>query len=367
VLDPYARFRLTTPPGFNCVGGASDPPAGTSPSGEVEDYRVGTTTGEGLMALGNLVFEDIDNDCGVDAGEPGIAGITVRLYRDANNDGVPDGAAVATQPTDAAGAYLFTALVPDHYIVEIERPLTHLGSSGSGNVYVPTGACEPAPDVDDDLDGRDDGTGSGPTTIRATSITLVPKVEPGPPDSNTNPTVDFGLLRNFDLALRKELSPGQLSVVPPNSLVNYTITVTNQGTVGAANIVVTDRIPPGMQLEDAAWTAGPGNTARRTIAGPLAPGASAALTIALRINSTGLGSFTNFAQITATTDDGGNPVRDIDSVPDDGQNEQDDNGFVPVSVPIGVPVDSRWALLLLALAMLGSAAVARRARVPARG
>jgi uncharacterized repeat protein (TIGR01451 family) len=363
VLIPYARLRLTTTPGFNCAGGAASPPAGIPPNGEVEDYRIGSTTGTGLMALGNLVFEDRNNNCVVDAGEPGVAGVPVRAFRDSNNDGTPDGAAVATQPTDASGNYLFTALVPDHYVVEIDRPSIFLGSSGSGLVYAPTGACEPAADPDNDSDNRDDGRANGASIIRALPVTLEPKVEPGPPDGNTNPTVDFGLLRNFDLALSKALSPGQPQVVQPGAVVNYTITVTNQGAIAATAIVVSDRIPVGMVLQDAAWTAAAGNTARRTIAGPLAPGASTSVTIALRIVGVGLGQFVNFAQITAATDDGGNPVRDIDSIPDDGENDQDDNGSIIVFVPIGVPVGSAWALLLLALAMLwmGLATVRRRA------
>ena len=364
VLIPYARLRLTTTPGFICAGGASNPPATPAPNGEVEDYRVGSTTGTGLMALGNLVFEDRNNDCALDAGEPGVAGVAVRAFRDSNNDGTPDGAAVATQNTDASGNYLFTALVPDHYVVEIERPSIFLGSTGSGLVYAATGACEPALDPDNDIDNRDDGSTAGATIIRALPVTLTPKVEPGPPDSNTNPTVDFGLLRNFDLALRKALSPGQPQVVQPNAVVNYTITVTNEGAIAGTAIVISDRIPVGMVLEDAAWTAAPGNTALRTIAGPLLPGASTSVTIALRIVNVGFGQFVNFAQIASATDDGGNPVRDIDSIPGDGENSQDDNGSVTVFVPIGVPVDSAWAMALLALAMmlLGVGATRRRAR-----
>jgi uncharacterized repeat protein (TIGR01451 family) len=365
VLIPYARFRLTTTPGFVCAGGAGNPPAGIPPNGEVEDYRIGSTTGTGLMALGNLVFEDRNNNCVVDAGEPGVAGVPVRAFRDSNNDGTPDGAAVATQPTDASGNYLFTALVPDHYVVEIERPSIFLGSTGSGLVYAPTGPCEPAADPDDNIDNLDDGSSAGTTIIRALPITLEPKVEPGPPDSNTNPTVDFGLLRHFDLALRKELSPGQPQIVQPNAVVNYTITVTNEGAIAATAIVISDRIPVGMVLQDTAWTAGPGNTARRTISGPLLPGASTSVTLALRITNVGFGQFINFAQIASAADDGGNPVRDIDSIPDDGENDQDDNDSVTVFVPIGVPANAAWAMLLLALAMLGLGAAAMRRRAAA--
>ncbi|MCB9296615.1 MAG: hypothetical protein H6559_26400 [Lewinellaceae bacterium] len=41
--------------------------------------------------IGDFVWQDTDGDGIQDAGEPGIPGVTVNLYADNNQDGVPDG------------------------------------------------------------------------------------------------------------------------------------------------------------------------------------------------------------------------------------------------------------------------------------
>ena len=360
VLQPYARVRLSTTPGFTCTAG--DAPGGPSPNGEVEDYRVGSTTGTGLMSLGDLVWEDRNNNCVQDAGEPGIGGVAVSVFRDADNDNAPDGPAVSTQSTSGTGGYLFTNLVPDNYLVSIARPTRYIGSTGS-LPYTGSGACEPAQDPDTDTaNSRDKGTGAGTAVaaIVSRSVTLDPKAEP---DDATNGywRVDFGLVPNFDLALRKELAPGQPAVVTVGASVDYRITVTNEGTIPATAITIVDRIPFGMALDDAAWTAGPDNTATRTVAGPLAPGDSATVAIRLRVASNLVASFVNRAEIRDARDDGNNPLTDIDSIPDDDQDGQDDIDDVVVQQPISIPAGGAAGWLLLALlVMLGGALAMRR-------
>ncbi|MCB1578250.1 MAG: hypothetical protein KDI81_13215, partial [Xanthomonadales bacterium] len=77
VPNPYARFRLSTQAGCS--------PTGVLADGEVEDYQVDSTGG--AMSLGNLVWEDLDNNGQVDPGEPGIDGVPVNLYLDADDNG----------------------------------------------------------------------------------------------------------------------------------------------------------------------------------------------------------------------------------------------------------------------------------------
>lgn len=366
VLQPYARVRLSTTPGFTCAAGDA---AGPSPNGEVEDYRVGSTTGTGLMSLGDLVFEDRNNNCVQDAGEPGLGGVPVSVFRDANNDNIADGPAVATQNTTGTGGYLFTNLVPDNYRVSIVRPGRFIGSTGS-LPYTGTGACEPAVDPDTDTtNSRDKGTGAGTavTDIASRSVTLDPKAEP---DDGTNGywRVDFGLVPNFDLSLRKALAAGQAPVVTFGSRVNYVITITNEGTIPATAITVVDRIPFGMVLDDAAWTAGAGNTATRTIAGPLAPGAATNVTIALRVASNLVGSFVNRAEIRDARDDGNNPLIDVDSIPNDDVDGQDDIDDVAVTQPISIPAGgpAGWMLLALLVLLGGMLAVRRQVTIDLR-
>jgi protocatechuate 3,4-dioxygenase beta subunit len=72
-------------------------------------------------ALGNFVWNDLDNDGVQDAGEPGVPGVTVSLFFDADNSGTITGAEatnpVATAITDANGGYYFPNLPPGNYQV----------------------------------------------------------------------------------------------------------------------------------------------------------------------------------------------------------------------------------------------------------
>ncbi|MCB9296618.1 MAG: hypothetical protein H6559_26415 [Lewinellaceae bacterium] len=71
--------------------------------------------------IGDFVWQDTDGDGIQDAGEPGIPGVTVNLYADANQDGVPDGAPIATDVTGANGEYGFP-VDPGSYVVEFVTP-----------------------------------------------------------------------------------------------------------------------------------------------------------------------------------------------------------------------------------------------------
>ncbi|MEN6344353.1 MAG: SdrD B-like domain-containing protein [Armatimonadia bacterium] len=68
-----------------------------------------------LAAIGDRAWLDSNVNGLQDDGEPGLAGVTVKLF-DAQ------GAEVATQQTDASGLYLFTNLAPDSYHVEFMVP-----------------------------------------------------------------------------------------------------------------------------------------------------------------------------------------------------------------------------------------------------
>jgi SdrD B-like domain/Secretion system C-terminal sorting domain len=72
-------------------------------------------------ALGNFVWLDSDGDGVQDAGEPGVPGVTVSLFYDANNDGdfldAGETVPVTSMITDQNGEYLFTNLNPGNYQV----------------------------------------------------------------------------------------------------------------------------------------------------------------------------------------------------------------------------------------------------------
>ncbi|WP_299159971.1 SdrD B-like domain-containing protein, partial [Accumulibacter sp.] len=139
--------EFITPNGFerttaNVGADASDSDAGTgglsgcyelSP-GENED-----TVDAGFYkpaAIGDRVWSDLDGDGQQDAGEPGVAGVTVELYAcDAN--GQPTGSALASATTDGSGNYSFTGLKPGDYAVKFITPTgytltsANVGADGS--------------------------------------------------------------------------------------------------------------------------------------------------------------------------------------------------------------------------------------------
>ncbi len=146
------------------------------------------------FSVGNLVWLDANNSGSVDPGEAGLPNVTVNLYADADNNGVADGAALASQLTNASGHYLFTGLLANTYLVEVVTPPGLLSSSG--------GNSEPAPDADSNPTDNDDNGTTSTSVVRSAPLTLAggePLGEPPTPglpdptlDANANYTLDFG-------------------------------------------------------------------------------------------------------------------------------------------------------------------------------
>ncbi|PKO22049.1 MAG: hypothetical protein CVU38_11310, partial [Chloroflexi bacterium HGW-Chloroflexi-1] len=66
-----------------------------------------------LGSVGGRVFEDVNGNDRFDAGEPGLSGVTVELFRDRVSQG--------DRVTDAAGAYAFAGLVAGAYEVSVRE------------------------------------------------------------------------------------------------------------------------------------------------------------------------------------------------------------------------------------------------------
>ena len=83
--------------------------------------------------LGDRVWDDVDGDGQQEAGEDGVSGVQVVLYR--------DGMAVATNVTDALGQYRFERLIAGNYQVGFDRGTYPTGYSAT--LRGPTGASDP--------------------------------------------------------------------------------------------------------------------------------------------------------------------------------------------------------------------------------
>jgi hypothetical protein len=84
-----------------------------------EPRKVGITVPE-RMSVGNRVWRDADNSGTInppDDSTPGIPNVLVNLYRDVNNDGIPDGPAISSTLTDTtatSSASRPATLAPDN-------------------------------------------------------------------------------------------------------------------------------------------------------------------------------------------------------------------------------------------------------------
>lgn len=96
----------------------------------------------GPASIGDIVFYDLNGNGNLDFNEPGINGVVMELYLDANIDGIEDGGFIATATTATVGGvvgfYEFTGLAPNNYIVKVRTST------------LPAGVVQTA---DPDLDG----------------------------------------------------------------------------------------------------------------------------------------------------------------------------------------------------------------------
>jgi hypothetical protein len=162
----------------------------TDPSTNLSlDFGVVTPTATGNLTLGNLVWNDTDNDGTFDAGETGIDGVTVELL-DAND------VVLQTKTTAGGGLYSFTELAAADYRVRLAAS----NFSGTGALINFTSSKIASADPDENKNTDNDGTVSGALgsggVIQTGLVTLAVGDEPGDDgdtDTNTNLSVDFGL------------------------------------------------------------------------------------------------------------------------------------------------------------------------------
>jgi hypothetical protein len=168
--------------GFTCSGGS-------------------TTCGRVNLSQGNFVWRDLNGNGVKDGNEVGVANVTVKLYRDLNNDNIPDFTgtvkdnepvplenltAIQTTTTNSQGQYSFTTNVDEgRYIVGITLP--------AGFVRVPINSATP----DNDIDNDNNGINQTGLDVFSNGFTLNYYMEPPPTTdgdhTNANATIDFAI------------------------------------------------------------------------------------------------------------------------------------------------------------------------------
>ncbi|WP_294235047.1 GEVED domain-containing protein, partial [Prosthecobacter sp.] len=195
------RVRLTS---------VSSPGAdGTDGTGEVEDHVL---TIQENLTVGNLVWNDVNQNGVKDAAESGIDGVTVKLYQGSTLKG--------TTTTAGGGLYSFTAPPGSGYYVEITTP-------PAGYPYS-SGPVDTA-DNGGDNDNNGDQSGRPGTAIYSQDFTLANNQEPGSSGStNIENTIDIGLRAVPNPATLLEFTSESGSTPMNPAVKNTAITSTSQ-------------------------------------------------------------------------------------------------------------------------------------------
>ncbi len=113
------------------LDGMTTQPIVLAPGDVYVNADLGYQPGAGMTAaIGDTVWFDANANGAQDAGEPGIAGVTVALIADLNGNGVWDAGEpiLATDTTDASGGYQFTGVpVGGNYLVWVNDTAAVLG------------------------------------------------------------------------------------------------------------------------------------------------------------------------------------------------------------------------------------------------
>ena len=289
-----------------------------------------------LLALGDLVWSD-DNDNGIaDSSELGIPNVRVTL-----RDG--SGKELSNTTTNSAGRYLFTGLTPGDYTVCIAASQLSTGgplagmrsSSGSGGMAV-TGLYEPAPAANSDKDSDDNGTLQGACVVSST-VTLAGGTEPTgesatigitdtTADSWKNTTIDFGFFKiptppvtppvapppapktNIEGSPKPQAAKLVITKTGPATIragrfASYLITVKNPTKTAATGVVIRDILPSGMSVvldQQSKGLKAVFKSGRVTwTLGTVAPGTTRVVRVKVRIGDNVKGMLDNVATVNA--------------------------------------------------------------------
>jgi uncharacterized repeat protein (TIGR01451 family) len=339
---------------------------GTNATGSNNDDSKSVAVGALTYSIGDLVWNDANNNGKIDGAEVPLSGATVQLF--AATAGNPSGTALGSVTTDATGRYRFDALAAGDYVVVVTLPAGYVSSTGTA---VTAGAVA-TDELDNGLDTKI-ASGVGAGGFRSAVVTLGPSSsEPTgeksntstvpasgisgaggeAPDARSDRTVDFGFYQPFDLKITKAITSA--GPYTEGSTVTFTLRAENLGPGPASGaIIVKDKLPAGLVGVSAVgtnWTctnavgAGVEITCNRAAAAGVLAGSGATaqaslITVTATIAAGATGSLVNKAQVNPDPADAAKPelipLGTTDTGYDDGTNATGSNNDDSKSVAVG--------------------------------
>jgi uncharacterized repeat protein (TIGR01451 family) len=245
------------------------------------------------ITLGDMVWNDANNNGHRDSGEAGVGNVKLNLYNDVDgNNQYTSGVdtLVGSTTTDGTGHYQFTDLLPSAYIVQVDAMNFDAGAALEGMKPSAGTAADPDNNVDDDNNGAV-FAGMG---VMSQAITL----------SATNNTVDFGFF-GFDLVLDKSVEQTSAS---PLDTIHYTVRIVNDGPSAAAGVQFVDNLPAGVAFKslsvDKAGVTLQHSAGKVTGSlGTMAAGEVIIVTIYADVKASATGVLTNEAEVSAPNEE----------------------------------------------------------------
>ncbi len=216
------------------------------------------------LTIGNLVFQDNNNDGLFGNGDVGLANVDVELYKlNAIGDTVNPNTQtpVQTTTTSGTGAYSFANVAPGFYAIVIPaREFDATSNAAGARTLVGYATSTPNPEtagananVDNDDDGR---AVTGQLYVASGVFQLVSGDEPAVGGGNTNNTFDFGFVANAEVEVTKTFV-GVTVANDGSRTATFRIDVVNNGPLTATGIKVVDTLPTGVTFNRVSSTTDP--------------------------------------------------------------------------------------------------------------
>jgi hypothetical protein len=254
------------------------------------------------ISISGNVFNDANGLTDNTVNGTAINGTTLVTYANL----VSGGNVVQSVQISSTGTYTFPNVSANTTYTVILTTTAQTVGTPLSTAVVPTGYTST---------GQNIGTGAGDDTTPANGQITVAV-------TTTSVTeVNLGITQLTDLSLVKTVSNATPDV---GTNVTFTITVNNAGPSAATGVTVTDQLPSGYTyVSDNGAGAYNSGTGVWTVAGSIANGGSASLTITATVLATG--TYLNMAQVTAAGQ------LDLDSTPNNNVSTEDDQDDVIVT------------------------------------